>query len=253
VSGPKKELGGERVPGRRAVRELLASSRPVRRVWIARGRDANPVLDEIAELAAARNVPVAFVDNDKVRLEAQVDAPQGVVAQAAPVAAVPLDDLLNGPNVFLVAFDGITDPRNLGAALRTVEAAGASGAVLARHRSALLTPAAMKSAAGAPEHLPIAVVSGIAGALEQTARAGVWSVGLDEDGTTSVYDLPVADAPIVLVLGAEGRGLSQLVRKRCEVLASIPLHGRIESLNVAAAAAVACFEVARRRSSTENT
>jgi 23S rRNA (guanosine2251-2'-O)-methyltransferase len=252
VSGGKKELGGERVPGRRAVRELLvAGRRPVRRIWMARGQDSNPVLEEIVELASAASIPVDLVDAERVRTEAQVDAPQGIVAHAAPVPVQTLDQLLTLDSVFLVAFDGVTDPRNLGAALRTAEAAGATGAVLPRHRGALLTPAAMKAAAGAAEHLPIAVVAGVAGALEHTARAGVWSVGLDEDGTTSVFELPVADAPIVLVLGAEGTGLSQLVKRRCDVVASIPLHGHIESLNVAAAAAVACFEVARHRVPSE--
>jgi 23S rRNA (guanosine2251-2'-O)-methyltransferase len=132
--------------------------------------------------------------------------------------------------------------------LRTAETAGATGVVLPRHRSAWLTPAATKAAAGAVEHLPIALVSGVPHLLERAARAGVWSVGLDADGSTSVFDLEIADRPVVLVLGAEGRGLSRLTRKRCDVVASIPMRGRIASLNVAAAAAIACFEVVRRRS-----
>jgi 23S rRNA (guanosine2251-2'-O)-methyltransferase len=146
-----------------------------------------------------------------------------------------------------VAFDGVTDPRNFGAVLRTALAAGATGAVVARHRSALLSPAAVKAAAGAVEHLPIAAVSGIAAALEDASRAGVWSVGLDADGDTSVDDLGIADRPLVLVLGAEGSGLARLVRRRCDVLARISTLGPLASLNVSAAAAIACFEVARHR------
>jgi 23S rRNA (guanosine2251-2'-O)-methyltransferase len=119
--------------------------------------------------------------------------------------------------------------------------------VLPRHRSALLTPAAVKAAAGAVEHLPVSLVAGIPAALEDLRRAEVWTVGLDADAPTSVYDLTVADAPVALVLGAEGRGLSRLAAERCDVLAAIPRHGHVQSLNVSTAAAVACFEVARRR------
>ena len=243
------ELGGDRVPGRRAVRELLlAGRRPVRTVWIARGRDSSPILDEIAELAASKGAQLRMVDDERVRVEARTESAQGVVAMAAPIAPVPLDDLAGASDAFLVLLDGVTDPRNLGAILRVAETAGATGAVVPRHRSALLTPAAVKAAAGAVEHLPIALVAGVPAAIEQLGRAGVWSVGLDATGSTSVYDLAVADQRVALVLGAEGRGLSRLARDRCDVLASIPMHGRVESLNVSAAAAVACFEISRRRS-----
>ena len=153
---------------------------------------------------------------------------------------------MRAQDAFLVALDGVTDPRNLGAVLRTAETAGATGAVLPGTGRAA-DPAAVKAAAGAIEYLPIALVAGIPCAIEQAGRAGVWSVGLDAAGTTPIYELPVADAPLMLVLGAEGRGLSRLARERCDVLASIPMHGHIESLNVAAAAAVACFEIASRR------
>ena len=110
-----------------------------------------------------------------------------------------------------------------------------------------LTPAVAKAAAGALEYLPVAFVSGVPGALDRARRAGVWCAGLDADGEQSLYELSVADAPLVLVLGAEGSGLSRLARARCDVVASIPMHGHIASLNVSAAAAVACTEIARRR------
>jgi 23S rRNA (guanosine2251-2'-O)-methyltransferase len=244
----KQSLGGDVVPGRRAVRELLlAGHRPVRSLFVARDRDASPIVEEILDLAADAGVSVRLVDASRVAREAHVETHQGIVAIAAPVAAVSLETLFAAAAAFIVAVDGVTDPQNLGAILRTAEVAGATGAVLPRHRSALLTPAAVKAAAGATEYLPLALVAGIPGALEDAARAGVWSVGLDGAGTTSVFELPVADAPVVLVLGAEGRGLSRLARERCDLLATIPMHGHLESLNVAAATAVACFEVARRR------
>lgn len=248
MSGAKVGLGGDVVPGRRAVRELLVvGHRHVRTLLVAREREQSDVLDEIVELAGHAGVSVRFVDRTMVAREARVESHQGVVALAAPVAPVSLDELCRAPDAFLVALDGVTDPQNLGAILRTAEVAGATGAVVPRHRSALLTPAAVKAAAGAVEHLPIALVAGIPGAIEQAARAGVWSVGLDGDGPTSMHDLPVADAPVVLVLGAEGRGLSRLTRDRCDVLAHIPMYGHLASLNVSAAAAVACLELARRR------
>jgi len=238
------DLGGSIVPGRRAVAELLrAGRRPVRWVSLVRGAAA----DEVAELASARGVRVRWRDPEHLREESGVEVAQGVVAHAAPVPAVPLAALLDATDAFLVALDGVTDPGNLGAVLRTALAAGATGAVLPRHRAALLTPAATKAAAGAVEHLPIALVGGVATALEQAARAGVWAVGLDAHGEGLISELAVVDRPLVLVLGAEGTGLARLVRKRCDVIARIPMTGPIESLNVAAAAAVACFEVARQR------
>jgi len=233
---------GQQVEGRRAVVELLtAGRRRVHEVWLS-GETR-----EIAELAGAAGARLRRVPPDQLERKARTDAPQGVVAFAAPVPTADVDDLLGDPGAFLVALDGVTDPQNLGAVMRTAETAGATGIVLARHRAVGITPAVTKAAAGAIEYLPVAFVSGIPGMLERAARAGVWCVGLDANGDTSVFELPVADQALVLVLGAEGRGLSRLVRTRCEVVASIPMHGSIASLNVSAAAAVACAEVARRR------
>jgi 23S rRNA (guanosine2251-2'-O)-methyltransferase len=148
---------------------------------------------------------------------------------------------------FLVVVDGVTDPQNLGALLRSAECAGVTGVVLPRHRSAHVTPTVTKVAAGAVEHVQIAVVPGVPGALQELERLGVWTVGLDERGPEPMFGLQLGDRPIALVIGAEGRGLAPLSRQRCDVLARIPLHGSIDSLNVSAAGAVAMFEVARQR------
>jgi len=242
------DLGASIVPGRRAVIELLrAQRRAVRSVSVARGHEAAAVLDEIEHLAAQAGTPVELIDPERLRRDAGIEAAQGVVARAEPIVPTQLAELLAAPDAFLVALDGVTDPRNLGAVLRTALAAGATGAVVPRHRSALLSPAAVKAAAGAVEHLPIAAVGGIAAALEQASRAAVWSVGLDADAETVISEISVADRPLVLVFGAEGAGLARLARARCDLLARIPMHGPLESLNVAAAAAIACFEVARHR------
>jgi 23S rRNA (guanosine2251-2'-O)-methyltransferase len=144
--------------------------------------------------------------------------------------------------------DGVTDPRNLGAIVRAAETAGVTGVVMAKHRSAPVSATAAKTAAGAIEYVPFAVVGGIPAALERAKRAGVWCIGLDGDATTTLSDLPFATEPLAIVLGAEGGGLSPLAKRRCDTLAVIPMRGRIESLNVAAAAAVVCHEIARRRS-----
>ncbi len=152
-----------------------------------------------------------------------------------------------GKMAFLVVVDGVTDPQNLGALLRSAECAGVTGVVLPRHRSAHVTPTVSKVAAGAIEHVSIAVVPGVPGALQELERLGVWTVGLDERGSEPVFNLDLGDRPIALVIGAEGRGLAPLSRQRCDVLARIPLHGSIDSLNVSAAGAIAMFEVARQR------
>jgi 23S rRNA (guanosine2251-2'-O)-methyltransferase len=239
---------GQQVEGRRAVRELLvAGRRKTHDLWLSTDVDDAPLVAEIVELAEAAGVRIRRVPADQIERRARTGAPQGVVAFAAPVPTADLDDLLADPAAFLVALDGVTDPQNLGAVMRSAETAGATGVILATHRAVGLTPTVAKAAAGALEYLPAAFVSGIPGALDRARRAGVWCAGLDADGDQSLYGLSVADAPLVLVLGAEGRGLSRLARARCDVVASIPMHGQLASLNVSAAAAVACTEIARRR------
>jgi 23S rRNA (guanosine2251-2'-O)-methyltransferase len=204
-----------------------------------------PVLDEIIKLAERAGVPVRMTP--KIDQLSRTDAAQGVIARGDPLPLAVDDELLADPNAFLLALDGVQDPRNLGAILRTAEGAGATGVLLPRRRSVHVTPAVTKAAAGAVEHLPIALVSGIPALLERAGRAGVWAVGLDERGPGDLFSLELATEPVVLVLGAEGRGLSRLARERCDVLVRIPMLGRVSSLNVATAASLAAYEVARRR------
>ncbi|MBA2496489.1 MAG: 23S rRNA (guanosine(2251)-2'-O)-methyltransferase RlmB [Acidimicrobiia bacterium] len=266
--------------GRQAVRELLlAGTRRVREVWVAQGeRDLDGPLEELAELARELRATVKVVGRAKLDDVARTEAPQGVVAFAAPLPEADLDDLFRTRKVrrpqigddgdtasgkesppddgvvtvapFLVAVDGVTDPGNLGALLRSAECAGATGVLLARHRAVHVTPTVTKAAAGAVERLPMAIVGGLAATLERCKSAGLWVVGLDGGGDTPLHELTVARDPVVLVVGAEGSGLSRLVRQRCDVVASIPLRGRLGSLNVAAAAAIATYEVARHRTMT---
>jgi 23S rRNA (guanosine2251-2'-O)-methyltransferase len=249
----RRGLGGDQEEGRQAVRELLAAGRRrVRELYVADGLDPSPVLGEILDLAAAARVPVRTVGRGRLDVMAATDAPQGVVARAAPLEEADLDELAQpagGEAPFLLVLDGVTDPHTLGALLRTAECAGATGAVLPRHRAVHVTPTVAKAAAGAIEHLPMAVVAGLPAALASLRRSGVWVVGLDAGAGQSVFELPLGPEPVALVLGAEGSGLSRLVRQRCDVVVGSPQRGALASLNVAAAGAVACFELARRRNS----
>jgi 23S rRNA (guanosine2251-2'-O)-methyltransferase len=218
---------------------------------MAEGMDDAPILDEIEALAARRRVRVERVSRRRIDSVARTEAPQGVVAVARPVEEVSLESLCEpGPRgalPFLLVLDGITDPHNMGALLRSAECAGVTGVVLPRHRSAHLSPTVAKVAAGAIEYLPMALVAGIPAALQRLSGLGVWSVGLVGEARQALYELSLGDQPVALVLGSEGSGLSDLSRKRCDTLASIPQHGSLSSLNVSTAGAIACFDVARRR------
>lgn len=240
------EVGGGEVEGRRAVLELLrAGTRQVRSVWMSESVERDELIDAIAAAAGSK---LRMVSSESLRATAQTDAPQGVVARADPLRSADLDELLADPNAFLVALDGVTDPRNLGAIVRAAETAGVTGIVMPKHRSAPVSATAAKTAAGAIEYVPIALVGGIPAALERAKRVGVWCIGLDGDAKATLTELPFATEPLVVVLGAEGRGLAALTKKRCDALVRIPMRGVLGSLNVATAAAVACHEIARRRS-----
>ena len=223
----------------------------MREVVLAGDLDPAEIIDDITGLAEELKVPVREVSRGKFEAMAWTDAPQGVLAMAAPLPSYELDELAqpgpDGQPPFLLLLDGVTDPGNLGALLRSAECAGVTGVVLPRHRVANVTPTVTKSAAGAVERLRMTTVPGIPSALARLADLGVWTVGLDVDGTSSLFDLRLAEEPVALVLGAEGSGLSPLVKKRCDTLVSIPLRGRLNSLNVSVAGALACYEVTRRR------
>lgn len=222
---------------------------------LSRGLDPAPIVDHIVELAREQRTAVREVSRSEFDAVARTESAQGVIALADPLAQTGLEEMaeVSGADAgpvgapFLLVLDGITDPGNFGAVLRTAECAGVNGVVLPRHRSVRITPTVAKTAAGAVEHLRFAVVPGIPSALRTLSNRDVWTVGLDASGPRPLHELEFGDAAVALVLGSEGRGLSRLVAQRCDVLASIPLRGALGSLNVAAAAAVACFEIARHR------
>ena len=250
----KHSLGGSQVEGRQAVRELLiARKRKAYEILISNDLDKNDIIDDIIELANDQRVPVRYVPRKEIEREARSEAPQGVLAMAAPIPDVNLayliGDLASKKPKLLIAVDGVTDPGNLGAILRSCDGAGVDGVILPRHRAVHITPTAAKSAAGAAEYVPMCVVGGLPTALQQMKDAGVWIVGLHDAADKSIFELgSLGDESICLVLGAEGPGLSRLVRERCDVLVNIPMLGALSSLNVSVAAALATYEVVRLRS-----
>jgi 23S rRNA (guanosine2251-2'-O)-methyltransferase len=246
----RDDLAGDQVEGLQAVRELLiARRREVFDLYVSDDDGRSGPITEIVRLAAGSGVLVRHVSIAEIRRLAGSEVPQGVVAFAQRIAPVTLASLakVSKPTPFLVVLDGVTDPQNLGAVMRSALSAGATGAVIPRHNAVRLTPSAVKAAAGAVEYLPIALVPGVPAALQALHAEGVWSVGLDGSGTTDIDDVALFEEPVALVLGAEGAGLAPLTRQRCDVIAQIEMHGPLGSLNVSAAGAVACFAVARRR------
>ncbi len=249
----EKGLGGEQVEGRQAVRELLlAQRRRVHEIWISADLQGTDAVDDIEALAAANRVPVAYVARKRLEAEARSEAPQGVLAKAAPIAEADITPFLRrkrtGRPPFVVAVDGVTDPGNLGAIVRSCDGAGVDIVVVPRHRAVHVTPTVAKASAGAVEHVPIAVVSGLPTTLQRLRDAGIWVVGLDDAADKSLFELgDLAAEGICVVLGAEGAGLSRLVRERCDLIVSIPMKGHLSSLNVSAAAALATYEISRHR------
>lgn len=206
-----------------------------------------PILEDIIMLANDRRVSIREVGRGAFDSLSDTESAQGVLAEADPLPTVEIEDLIEQEHPFMIMVDGLTDPHNLGAIIRSADAAGVTGLILPKHRSARIGATVSKTAAGAIEHVPIANVAGVPAAIQTLQKHNVWVIGLDEGGKRSIFDLDLADQPICLVLGAEGPGLSRLTRDRCDELVSIPMQGSVASLNVSAAATVAMFDVARRR------
>jgi 23S rRNA (guanosine2251-2'-O)-methyltransferase len=234
--------------GRNPVLEALRSGRAARKLVIASGTVPEGRLDEIVQLAGERGIPVEESSRRRLDDIAHTEHHQGVAGYFHGRPPLTLDDLLEASHApqLIVVLDGIQDPQNLGAITRTADAAGADGIVLPRHRASGVTAAAAKASAGATEHVPVAVVTNLVHALEQLKAAGLWVVGLAADGDLR-YDAFDYTAPVAVVVGAEGEGMRALTRRTCDAVVSLPLAGRVSSLNAGAAAAVLLYEVARQR------
>jgi 23S rRNA (guanosine2251-2'-O)-methyltransferase len=233
--------------GFHAVEEALAANRPLDRIVIARGRHGDRI-EAVVQLAKSRGVPVRFEDRQQVDRLAGTREHQGIAALAAAKPAIELEDLLrsNSGKAVLVLLDGIEDPHNLGAIVRTSLAAGATGVVIPERRAVGLTDTVERASAGALAHLSVARVKNLVRAMEEMKEAGYWLVGLDERAEKNYTDVDLKGS-VGIVLGGEGEGLHELTRKRCDFLVSIPTTGPVRSLNVSVAAGVILFEVVRQR------
>lgn len=241
--------------GRQPVLEALRAGRPVRKILVADTARHAAIVDRIVVLADRRGVPVERVPARVIEARAHTTVSQGVIALVPSFRYADLEVPLEaartrGEAVLMVAVDGVTDPRNLGAIARSAEAAGAHGVVVPERRSADVGPVVEKAAAGALAWLPVVRVVNLASALERLRARGVWIVSLDATADTPLWDLRLHDEALCLVVGGEGRGVSRLVLDRSDAVVRIPLTGRVESLNVSVAAGVALFEVARLRSAS---
>jgi 23S rRNA (guanosine2251-2'-O)-methyltransferase len=240
------------VGGLHPVRELLRARQPLRRILIAETRDASPAVGEIRALAERQGVPIDEAGRDRLDAHAAGLTHQGVLALAPPFRYAQLSEALDrashaGEPLLLVALDGVTDPHNLGSIARTAEAVGAHGLLLPSRRAVGVTPTAEKAAAGALAHLPVVRAANLVRVLEGLKKDRVWIVGLDGDAETGIAECRLLDEPLVLVIGAEGRGLARLTAQSCDQTVRLPMRGAVGSLNASVAAGVALYEVARRR------
>jgi 23S rRNA (guanosine2251-2'-O)-methyltransferase len=243
----------DRLTGIHAVREALEAGRAFDRIIIAKGRQDTRV-EQIVQLARVRNISLRFEDRAQLDRLADSKDHQGIVALVAARAAGTLDEILAAANAgtgrgekgLIVLLDGVEDPHNLGAVVRTALAAGAHGVVIPERRAAGLTDTVARASAGALSHLPVAKVTNLARTMEELKETGYWLVGLDEQAEKTYTELDYT-SPLGIVLGGEGKGLHDLTRKRCDFVVSLPTVGPVKSLNVSVAAGVVLFEVLRQR------
>jgi 23S rRNA (guanosine2251-2'-O)-methyltransferase len=251
----RKPAGDELVTGRNAVLEALRTRVPATTLYLASRVEMDDRLRETLSIANHRDLPVLEVMRPELdRLTGGDLLHQGVALAVRPYEyAHPLDllDRAGGGTPLLVALDGVTDPRNLGAIIRSAAAFGAHGVVLPQRRSAGVTAAAWRSSAGAVARLPVAMASNLAQTITAFKQRGVFVAGLAGDGNVSLPAFDLADRPLLLVAGSEGEGLSRIVRELCDVIVSIPIGGATESLNASVAASIALYQVAVQRAATE--
>jgi len=240
------------IEGKNPVIELLKAGRPINKILLADNIKPGDAVAEILRLAQAKGIPVERVARHIIDKQSITDANQGVIAYAAVKEYVSLDDLLaisaekNEPSLYVI-LDGIEDPQNLGSILRTAYASGIHGVIIRERRAAGLTATVAKASAGAMWYMPVASVSSVAQAIETLKKNNVWVIGIDRSGTVE-YSQMDFKSPVAIVIGSEGKGLSELVTKRCDFLANIPMRGEITSLNASVAAALVMYEAFKQRS-----
>lgn len=245
-------MGEISIYGKRPVMEALESGAPLHKIALAHVRETGNVRDLLA-LAASKDIPVTYLSRPELDGICQTDKHQGVVAWMPDVKYADLDRVLddhsrNHPQQkpVLLLLDGVEDPRNLGAIIRVADCTGMTGVVITKRRCAEVTAAAIKTSAGAAFHVPIIQVTNLARLIQELQQRSFWIAGLEAESGSSIYDLD-ASLAWAIVLGREGQGLHRLVREKCDFLVKIPLKGKVDSLNVATAAAVVSYEIVRKR------
>lgn len=237
--------------GRNPVIEYLRAERPINKIVMINNFKKQGDLEEIISLCRTKGIPVQTATRDMMDNMARSSKHQGVIAYIAPREYVGLEDLLdvakkNNEIPFIVVLDGIEDPHNLGAIIRTAEGAGAQGVVIPKRRASPITSTVVKASSGAVSYLPVAREANINNVIERLKKANIWVVGLDEKGD-KVYTQADFTLPTALVIGSEGSGLAQAVKRNCDFLISIPMHGRVASLNASVSAGIVMYEVVRQR------
>jgi 23S rRNA (guanosine2251-2'-O)-methyltransferase len=238
------------VAGRNSVLEALRADVPVTTMYVAGRIDSDDRVREALKIATERGIPVLETPRGELDRLTDGSVHQGLALQVPPYEYAHPSDLVDPemPGIpLVVALDGITDPRNLGAIVRSVAAFGGHGVVVPSRRSAGMTASAWKSSAGAAARIPVAQATNLNRALEDYKKAGFFIIGLDMDGDVELPDLELASEPLVVVVGSEGKGLSRLVREHCDQIVSVPMSSAVESLNAGIATGVTLYEVARRR------
>ena len=247
----EKELKNDIIEGRNAVIEALRAGRAIDKIFIAKG-DVDKTLGHIASKARDKGIVVVEADRRKLDFMSQTHAHQGVVALAAVREYCEIADILaiaaeRNEAPFVIVCDEVSDPRNLGAIIRSAECAGAHGVIIPKRRSAGLTAIVGKASAGAAEHMAIARVPNIPAVLKELKGKGLWVYGAAAGGSNGLWDIDFTGA-MALVIGSEGDGIGRLVRENCDFIVNIPMVGKINSLNASAAASVIMYEVLRQRS-----
>lgn len=248
-SGDEDTFGGV-IEGRNAVIEALRAGRPIDKIYIAKG-ETDSTLGHIASKARAQGSVVVETDRRKLDSMSETGSHQGVIALAAVKEYVSVASILEGAaakgeNPFIIICDEISDPHNLGAIIRTAEAAGAHGIIIPKRRSAGITAVVDKTSAGAVEHLPVARVANITAAIKDLKKQGVWIYGTAADGENDIWNTDLT-GPAAIVIGSEGEGMSRLVAENCDFKLSIPMAGKVSSLNASASAAIVMYETVRQR------
>ena len=244
------EIKNELIEGRNAVIEALRAGRAIDKIFIARG-DVDKTLGHIASKAREKGIVVVESDRRKLDFMSQTKAHQGVIASVAVHDYATIDDILaaaeaKGEMPLIILCDELSDPHNLGAILRTAECAGAHGVIIPKRRSAGLTAIVAKTSAGAVSYIPVARVPNIPALLKDLKKQGIWVFGTAADGNTTLYNADLK-GPAAIVIGSEGTGMTRLAAENCDFLVSIPMKGKISSLNASAAAAILLYEAVRQR------